>query len=66
MAVFSPVRLIQVLTTLVDRSLGEQEEAVSGDGSGLSTTQTGFSQQSHRHLELMGRDHDGKSRDDIQ
>jgi hypothetical protein len=65
MAVFSPARLIQVLTTLVDRSLGE-EEAVSGDGSEVRAAETRFSKHGHRHLELIGRESDGKSRDDIQ
>ena len=65
MAVFSPARLVQVLTTLVDRSLGE-EEAVSGDGGEVRATETGFSKHGHRHLELIGRDSDGKPRDDAQ
>jgi hypothetical protein len=60
MAVFSPARLIQVLTTLVDRSL--DTKAVSGDGSEHRTQGSGMSK--HPHLELIGRDHDGKPRDD--
>jgi hypothetical protein len=65
MAVFSPARLIRVLTTLVDRSLDEQE-AVSGDGNGLKTAEADFSKARHRHLELIGRENNGKPRDDIQ
>jgi len=64
MAVFSPARLIRVLTTLVDRSLDEQE-AASGDGSGLRARRSGPT-QSHPHLELIGRENNGKPRDDTQ
>lgn len=63
MAVFSPARLIRVLTTLVDRSLDE-EEAVSGDGNGLRTGSG--SKESHPRLELFGREINGQPRDDTQ
>jgi len=61
MVAFSPARLIQVLTTLVDRSLDTQE-AASGDGNGHRTQ--GSEMPKHPHLEFIGRDHDGKPRDD--
>ena len=63
MAVFSPGRLIRVLTTLVDRSLDEQV-AVSGDDNGTGTAPG--SKDRHPRLTLIGRDTHGKPRDDTQ
>jgi len=63
MAVFSPGRLIRVLTTLVDRSLDEQE-AVSGDGNRPGNGPG--SKHSRPRLKLIGRDSNGTPRDDTQ
>jgi len=63
MAVFSPAGLIRVLTTLVDRSLDEQE-AVSSDGNGTRTGPS--SKDRHPRLKLIGRDNHGTPRDDTE
>ncbi len=63
MAVFSPAGLIRVLTTLVDRSLDEQEVA-SSDGNGARTRPG--PKDRHPRLKLIGRDNHGKPRDDTQ